>query len=133
MAPMDLRHQARPLGTNRMNLAELARRIGAAFLTPGPPRGIEVRRIYAGDRMSDLLSHVAEHTLLVTHLSNHSLARLIDLMDTPAVCLVSGATPDQTVLDAAHAAGTALLLSPSGMAETCESLHQALNPPAGLS
>lgn len=114
-----------------MDLTELAGRIGAAILTPEPARGIEVRRVYAGDRMSDLLSHVAEDTLLVTHLTNHSLARLIELMDTPAVCLVGGATPDQTVLDAAHAAGAALLLSSSGMFETCAALHQALNPPAG--
>ena len=114
-----------------MDLAELAKRIGATCLMPGPARGIEVLRVYAGDRMSDLLSHVAEDTLLVTHLTNHSLARLIELMDAPAVCLVGGAAPDTTVLEAARAAGAALLLSPAGMFETCAALHQALYPSTG--
>ncbi len=109
-----------------MKLEQLAQEIGAHVETPAAPGRDDIRDVYAGDRMSDLLGAASEHTLLATHISNHGLLRLIELMDVPAVCLVNGATPDPMVVTTARDAGTALLVSPWGLYETCGRLYAAL-------
>ncbi|HNR30267.1 MAG TPA: hypothetical protein PKI11_05220 [Candidatus Hydrogenedentes bacterium] len=109
-----------------MNLAEVAERIGARILNPERAREVDVDRVHAGDRMSDLLSHVSDTTLLVTHIANHGLVRLIELMDAPGICLVNGAAPDQLVEEAARRCGTVLLVSPASLFETCGRLHRCL-------
>jgi len=114
-----------------MKLRSLAAGIGARILAPGQEGDIEIGTVYGGDRMSDLLHAVSDSTLLVTHVSNQGLVRLIELMDVPAVCLLDGAAPEQGVLDAAMACGTAVLVSPSGMFETCGRLYRILCPLAG--
>ncbi len=44
------------LARSKMKLEDLAREIGARVLTPGKPGGTDIARIYAGDRVSDLLN-----------------------------------------------------------------------------
>lgn len=111
-----------------MNIAELAERIGARVLNPERARDVDVDRVHAGDRMSDLLSHVSDTTLLVTHIANHGLVRLIELMDAPGICLVNGAMPDALVQEAAERCGTILMVSPATLFETCGRLHRCLHP-----
>ena len=113
-----------------MNIEELAERIGARLvIAPARPAavdGVGIDRVYAGDRMSDLLNEVTDTTLIVTNLSNSALVRLIELMDTRAVCLLNGNAPDDAILDAATAHGAALMVSPDGMFVTCGRLYEAL-------
>lgn len=111
-----------------MNLTVLAEHIGATVLTPEAAHKVDIEQVYAGDRMSDLLSHVTDGTLIITHLSNHALARLIELMDVPAVCLIDGATPDVTVRASAQDTGAGIIVSPTGMFETCARIHKCLFP-----
>lgn len=109
-----------------MKLEELAKGIGAHQLTPGA--GIhDIRHIYAGDRMSDLLGAVGGETLLVTHIANQGLLRLIELMDAAALCFVNGVYPDDILVEAAGDSGTALLVSPYDMYETCGRIYLLLN------
>ena len=56
-----------------MDPADLARRIGARVVAGVRP-GRTVDRVYAGDRISDLLTHASQTTLLVTNLSSALLA-----------------------------------------------------------
>ncbi len=107
-----------------MDVARIAERVGARLWTPEAGRAVE--RVYAGDRMSDLLNAVTDTTLLVTNLTNSTLVRLIELMDAPAVCLLDGVEPEDAIVEAARTHGAALLVSPVDMFETCGRLYLAL-------
>jgi hypothetical protein len=109
-----------------MKVDELAKRIGAKLLTGPLPERAEIDRVYAGDRMSDLLNEVTDSTLLVTNLSNTGLMRFIELMDAPSVCLLNAVEPESAILEAARIHGAALMISPFGMFETCGRLYKAL-------
>jgi len=111
-----------------MKLAELAQSIGARVLAAGSAGELKVARVCAADRMSDLLSESADHTLLVTNIANKSLARLMELMDVPGICLLNNVEPDPEVVEAAKACGAVLMVSADGMFETCGRLYQALHP-----
>jgi len=113
-----------------MNLEQLAKEIGAHVETPPSPERNEINTVYAGDRMSDLLAAATDHTLLVTHIANRGLLSLIELMDIPAVCLVNGAAPEESVVAAASETATGIIVSPWDLYETCGRLYMALNDQA---
>lgn len=104
----------------------LADRIGAKMIIGPGGEGIEIEWVYAGDRMSDLLNHVTDTTLLVTNLSHATLMRFIELMDVRAICLLNNAAPADVVLQAAKNHGAAILVSPDGLFETCGRLYRVL-------
>lgn len=110
-----------------MKLEVLVKGIGAHPLTPGIETN-DIHQVYAGDRMSDLLGAVGGGTLLVTHIANQGLLRLIELMDAAALCFVNGVYPDEILVEAARDSGTALLVSPFDMYETCGRIYLLLNP-----
>jgi hypothetical protein len=110
-----------------MKLEELARQIGARILTPGPPDGGEINRIYAGDRVSDLLNEASEKTLPITNLVNVQTLRVAELMGIPGVCFVEGADPNQELIELAKANRTMIMISPAGMSETCGLIYQSLS------
>ncbi|MBN1320598.1 MAG: redox-sensing transcriptional repressor Rex [Thermoleophilia bacterium] len=109
-----------------MKLDELAVKIGARMLTPGPRGGGEVTRIYAGDRVSDLLNEASDKTLLVTNLANLQMVRVAELMEVPGICFVDGVDPGQEIIDLATENGTLLMVSPVGVFETCGLIYQLL-------
>jgi hypothetical protein len=109
-----------------MNLAELANKIDAR-LFPGPEAADrEVTRVYAGDRISDLIEQATSETLLVTNISNAQLIRVAELMDVPGICLVNGTMPAPELAAAAARNGTLIMSSPAGMFETCGKLYRCL-------
>jgi hypothetical protein len=106
-----------------MKLTDLIRRIGARTLTSGAMLDAEIKRIYAGDRISDLLSQGDTETLLVTNLTGVHIPRAAELMDVPAICLLNGVSPEPELTTAAERNGMALIVSPYGMFETCGRLY----------
>ncbi len=110
-----------------MTLDTLITRIGARWIVAGNASHIAICGAYAGDRVSDLLNHVSEDTLLITHLSNSSLIRLIELMDARAICLAGGVEPDDGLVAVAREQNASLAVSPSGMYETCGKIYAALS------
>jgi redox-sensing transcriptional repressor len=108
-----------------MKLDDLARRIGARVLTPGPADA-RITRIYAGDRVSDLLNEASSTTLLVTNLANLQMVRVAELMEVPGICFVDGVEPDQEVVELATRNHTMLMASPVGVFETCGLIYQFL-------
>jgi redox-sensing transcriptional repressor len=108
-----------------MRLDDLARRIGARVLTPGPADA-RITRIYAGDRVSDLLNEASSTTLLVTNLANLQMLRVAELMEVPGICFVDGVEPDQEVIELATRNHTMLMVSPVGVFETCGLIYQQL-------
>jgi len=113
-----------------MRLLDLAQKIGARILTPGLGGNAEVARIYAGDRVSDLLNQASDKTLLVTNLANLQMVRVAELMEVPGICFVDGVDPDQEIIDLAVENGTILMVSPLGVFETCGLIYQFLSPEA---
>ena len=115
------------LARSKMKLEDLAHSIGARVITPGRPGGTEIARIYAGDRVSDLLNEASDQTLLVSNLASVQLLRVAELMDVPGICFVNGVEPDAEVVDLARQNGTLLLVSPTGVFETCGLIYQVLS------
>lgn len=109
-----------------MKLKDLAKRIGARVITPGVGDDAEVTRIYAGDRVSDLLNEASDKTLLVTNLANLQMVRVAELMEVPGICFVDGIDPGQDIVSLATANGTLLMVSPLGVFETCGLIYQQL-------
>ena len=107
-----------------MNLADLAKKIGARVVTEGNSANHVIDCIYAGDRISDLLTHASQKTLLVTNLSSALLVCVAELMDVPAVCLVGGQAPAPEIVSAAKARGMFLMVSPADLFETCGRVHR---------
>ena len=113
------------LAEAHMKLEDLAGRIGATVAVAGPPDA-EVTRVYAGDRVSDLLNEASSKTLLVTNLANVQMVRVAELMEVPAICFVDGVEPDEEILGLARANRTMIMVSPVGVFETCGSIYQLL-------
>ncbi len=118
-----LRRKGKPM---RMRLDKVAEGIRAKVLTPGVPLDVEVECAYAGDSMSDLLNHARPRSVLVTNLSNHHVLRVAELMEVPAICFVNDSVPQDDIVAGAVKQGTAILVSPVGMFETCGLLYKCL-------
>jgi len=108
-----------------LKIAGLAAEIGATLVAAGKGPGT-IDRVYAGDRISDILNHIGPGTLIVSNLPGIQLVRLAELMDLPAMCLVGGAAAEPAVVAAAETHGTAVLVSPAGLFETCGRIYRCL-------
>jgi redox-sensing transcriptional repressor len=115
------------LARSDMKLEELASSIGARVVTPGKPGGTSVARVYAGDRVSDLLNEATDKTLLVSNLASVQMLRVAELMDVPGICFVNGAEPDAEMVELAQDNDTLLMVSPQGVFETCGLIYAALD------
>jgi hypothetical protein len=109
-----------------MRIEVLAEKIGAKIINPAAGASRPVERVYAGDRMSDLLNQASASTLVVTNLATSQLIRVASLMDLPAICLVNGVIPEPALVAAASESGTALMVSPFDMFETCGRLYECV-------
>ena len=106
-----------------MKVKELAGIIHARLHLGTCSENSEIARVHASDTMSDLIEHAAAGTLLLTTLHNSQLIRVAELMDVPGICLVSGVDPHPELLARARETGTAILVSPAGLEETCRLLE----------
>jgi hypothetical protein len=93
----------------------------------GHPPGRPVDRVYAGDRISDLLTHASPRTLLVTNLPSALVACVAELMDVPAICLVGGQAITPEIIAKAKAQGMFLMVSSADLYETCGRVHRCWN------
>ena len=107
-------------------LSDLAKRLGAEIIQGKRAGKRRIGRVYAGDRVSDLLNQASDTTLIVTNLANSSVVRLIELMDVPGVCLLNGVQPEPDLVRAAKEHDAAIVISPNDMFQTCAKLHQIL-------
>jgi len=110
-----------------IDLAEIADIIGARVVTPGHAGGVPISRVYAGDRVSDLLNEASEATLLVTNLASVQMVRVAELMDVPGICFVDGIEPEPEMIDLARSNGTLLMVSPQGVYDTCGRIYGMLS------
>jgi redox-sensing transcriptional repressor len=115
------------LARSQMRLEDLAHNIGARVVTPGKAGGTEVAKIYAGDRVSDLLNEASDKTLLVSNLASVQMLRVAELMDVPGICFVNGVEPDADVVELASQNGTMLMVASAGVFETCGLIYRYLS------
>ncbi len=115
------------LARSNMKLEDLAANIGANVVTPGKPGGTTVAKVYAGDRVSDLLNEASDKTLLVSNLASVQMLRVAELMDVPGICFVNGIEPDAEMIQLARDNDTLLMVSPQGVFETCGHIFRALD------
>jgi hypothetical protein len=101
-----------------MKIEDLASAIEARLVVPRGSGNTNINFVYGGQTMSDLIANAAPDVLLVTSLNNAQLIRVADLMDVPGICLVDGCEPAPELVSHARAAGTALLVSPTGLERT---------------
>ena len=111
-----------------MKLDRLARFIGARIVIPGADPHHQIRWVYAGDRISDLLNATADEVLLVSNLQGSQLLKMADLIDLPSICLVGGAMPDLEPFNSAAPGRVTVLVSPFDLFETCGRLFRCLRP-----
>ena len=114
------------LAGGEVRLDELARCVGAQIITGDACPQRIVEKIYAGDRVSDLLNEASDRTLLVTNLMSLQMLRVAELMDVPAICFVNGVSPEPEIVAKADGTGTTLMVSPIGVFETCGLIYQSL-------
>jgi redox-sensing transcriptional repressor len=110
-----------------LSLEELAGRIGARIIVSGDQCKTNVTKIYAGDRVSDLLHEASQKTLLVTKLANLQMLRVAELIDVPGICFVDDTDPSDEIIRLAQTNGTLLMVSPLGIFETCGLIFQNLS------
>jgi len=115
------------LARSNMKLEDLATNIGARMVTAGKPGGTTVAKVYAGDRVSDLLNEASDKTLLVSNLASVQMLRVAELMDVPGICFVNGVEPDGEMIQLAEDNATLLMVSPLGVFETCGLIYQTLD------
>jgi hypothetical protein len=112
--------------TEPLTLQDLASRIGARVVTAGRAANVVIDRVYAGDRISDLLSHASPTALVVTNLTGSQLVRAAELMDVPGLCLVADQAPSDEMLAAGRDHGLFVMVSPVDLFETCGRLYACL-------
>jgi hypothetical protein len=105
-----------------MRAAKLAETIGANIVNPTISGG-EVEHVYAGDRVSDLLNHSSDTTMLVSNLTSGHFIRIAELMEVAGICLVNGHRPCEDDLKVMSEHGVAVLVSPVGLFETCGRIY----------
>lgn len=115
------------LARSNMKLEDLAASIGAHIVTPGQRGGTTIAKVYAGDRVSDLLNEASDKTLLVSNLASVQMLRVAELMDVPGICFVNGIEPDVEMVQLARHNGTLLMVSPLGVFETCGLIYRVLD------
>ncbi|NLN93830.1 MAG: hypothetical protein GX130_11060 [Candidatus Hydrogenedens sp.] len=107
-----------------MALTTLVEALGARVFVDTNLEECLIEQVFAGDRMSDLLGAVSERMLIITHLANQGMIRLVELMDASAICLLNGAPPCEALLEVAKETNTPLIVSPFGMYETCGIIYE---------
>jgi len=116
-----------------MKLRELMKLVGAETLTSGAPLDVDIDRVYATNRISDILSEATEATLLVTGLTSSQALIAGELAGIAAICFVDGKRPDAATVEKAvrYAFDKALVVSREDMCGTCARLNACLADKSG--
>lgn len=109
---------------NKMKLAQIKDVLEAEFLCGNDYLEKEIKRVYASDLMSDVLSFVKSGSFLLTGLTNSQVIRTAELAEISAVCFVSGKNPQPETINLAVEKKIPLLVTKSLMYECCGRLYE---------
>ena len=82
-------------------------------------KNIEIKKIVAGDLMSDILVSTDADNILITSLATEQAVRTADIVCAAAVLLVNDKLPTQAMKELAQDSNITLLCTPYPMYETC--------------
>ncbi len=103
-----------------LSLKELASSAGARIVVHAQrAASLRIARVFASDKISELLHHGGPDTLLLTTLANPHLLRAASLVGAPALCLTGGGDIPPSLRAGAEAHGIVLL-------HTLDNLAQAM-------
>ncbi len=113
-----------------MKITQLAELIEARMVVQPQTATREITRACAGDRISDMLAHANADTLVITHVNGPGLARMLELLDVGALCLVGRPVPDPLLVAVAEEHGTPLLVAREELFEVCGRVYAAIKADA---
>lgn len=105
-----------------MNIQDITKILDVEVIVKGEK--IEIKKVFAGDRISDLIHSSDEKTLIITHLNHISLVQLFNIFDVPAICLVTDSDPIPELIESAEENKAFLLVSSLEMFETCGVIYK---------
>ncbi len=82
-------------------------------------KNIEIKKIVAGDLMSDILVSTDADNILITSLATEQAVRTADIVCAAAVLLVNDKLPTQAMKELAQDSNITLLCTPFPMYEAC--------------
>lgn len=100
-----------------MNIQDIIKALGIELIVKGEK--IEIEKVFAGDRISDLIFSANKNTLIITHLNHISLVQLFNIFEVPAICLVTNSDPIHELIESAKENKAFLMVSSLEMYETC--------------
>lgn len=106
-----------------MEILEIVEALGGEVVVRGNETKSKIQKIFAGDRISDLIHNSTFDTLIVTHLNHVSVVQLYQIFDVPAICLVGDLEPLDVVVEGAQQNEAFLIVSPYEMFETCGMIY----------
>ncbi len=107
-----------------MQLRDIAELLNAALLCGEELLDKDVGTVYASDLMSDVLSQVKGHPLLVTGLCNTQVVRTAEMVDIFCVLFVRGKKPDAHTVELARDGMLCLMATDKTMFEVCGILYE---------
>ena len=109
-----------------MRLTDLVNALHPAVLTPEVSLDQEVRGVYCGDLLSDVLASARPGDVWVTiqrHINTVAVAKVVGI---PAILVCKGIKPNKEVIDKATADGVAILSAQAPAFEVAGQLHRLL-------
>lgn len=86
-----------------------------------------VAKVYAGNRISDILRNADNETLLVSGLASRHLLDVAQLLEVPCVCLAGSVSADSKLAQLAESRGIVLIVSALEADEICGRLGKNLS------
>lgn len=85
----------------------------------------EIKSACGSDLLSDVLSFVKSHTVLLTGLTNPHVIKISDVLEISAIVFVRGKCPSKELIDMAVQKGIAVLTTRHTLYEACGILYGA--------
>ncbi len=92
-----------------MKLKELMEKLGLELKSDSTALDADVRDAYAGDILSDVMSHAKEGSIWVTLQTHRNIVSVASLKSFAAVVLINGRLPDEDTLKKANEENIPLL------------------------
>lgn len=104
-------------------LRDVQRALNATVLCGEEWLDREVKSVCGSDLMSDVLAYVKDQGVLLTGLVNPQVIRTADMMDMKCVVFVRDKTPDEMMLELAHARELTIMRSSLPLFAACGVLY----------
>lgn len=108
-----------------MNMTEIRELLDAAVYAGDVETPITIEKAFASDLMSDVLTLLTDHLLLITGLNNIQTIRTAEMADISLILLVRGKVPNEQMIKLAKEQQIGILSSRYSMYKTSGILYAA--------